>query len=270
MKNVFTKYMRTKNEEKVHSLYSASNMERIMGCPGHVKLVKKAPPQKENKYAVRGTNTHTLLEFLLKEGKHHLYTSDAKEFKEFIGYDDDMLIAAEIAVAHIKKTYKSGGWVVDNKPKLLIEQKLPLNDVVDEDCGGTADVVMYQHFNRLHVMDYKNGKGVVEPRHNKQMMTYALGALYKFGWDFKSITLTIIQPNAPHSAGAIRSWTTGIGRFEEFEKELIEAIALTKKKNAPLKEDSKYCWFCPAKDICPIQKDKKREKIMNKFVKVSD
>lgn len=270
MKNVFTKYMRTKSEDKAHSLYSASSMERTLGCPGSISLIKKAPKAKDNVHSVRGTNTHTLIEFIIKEGEHHLYTSDAKEFKEFIQYDDQMHISAKVAVLFLKEEYAR--WVdrVGHKPKVLIEQKLPLNDLLKEDCGGTADMIMYQYFGDLHVIDYKNGKSIVEPRQNKQGMTYALGALEKFGWDFKSVTITIIQPNARHEVGPIRSWVIGLDRMEAFKEELIRGIALTKKKDAPLNEDPKWCWFCPAKDICPVQMDKKRNKVLTKFQKVFD
>lgn len=264
MKNVFLPYMKIKAQDKVHSLYSASSMERTMGCPGSIREIKKAPPAQDNIHSIKGTRTHTLLEFLLKEGEHHLYTSDAEEFKKFIDYDENMLRAAKVAVSYIKREYKFWREKKGVKPIVEVEAKLPLNDVVNADCGGTSDVLMYQYFNTLHVMDYKNGKSIVEPYANKQMMTYGLGGLEKHGWDFKDITLTIIQPNAAHNEGAIRSWSTTIKRMERFKGELIDAIEATKKKDAPLVE-GKYCYFCPAKDICPVQKAKKAGKLMKRF-----
>lgn len=264
IKAMFKKYMRPRDQDKVHSLYSASSMKRTLICPGSIREIKKAPKQKDNIYSVRGTNTHTLLEFIMEEGEIMIEHPLANEFKRFIGFDREMLAAVLKAKKFIDENFYYLNHRNGISPALLVEQKLPLNDVVNEDCGGTADIILHSPFSVLHVMDYKNGKSLVEAEENKQMMTYALGALHKYGWNYDGVWMSVVQPNAPHKYGYARTWKTTIDRMDEFEHELKYGIELTKKPNAPLVESSE-CYFCPAKDICPERRKKKDSAILERF-----
>jgi hypothetical protein len=65
-----------------------------------------------------------------------------------------------------------------------------------------------------------------------------------------SITFTIVQPRAPHSAGPIRSWTVNAPEMLDFEDKLVDAIAATKAPDAPLVPGD-WCRWCPAAASCP-------------------
>jgi hypothetical protein len=264
----FTKYIRHKDEDKKHSEYAPSSMDRNLGCAGAVQMCEGLE-SKESIYSTRGTNTHTLMEFFLKEGDagiKMLRHIAAKEFKKHIDYSSEMHQAAMLAVKYVRA--KQADIIARKKaePLLLVEEKVKLQDVLNADCGGTSDIGLLQFFGTLHVMDYKNGTGIVEPNENKQLMTYALGILYKYGWDFKDVELTIIQPNGVHKKGPIRSWRTSIERMEAFELELKAGIKKSKMKNPPLVMNSKWCYFCPARESkCPLHKSKRIEGAISRF-----
>lgn len=262
----YKKYMKVREPGKGHSLYSASSMDRIDGCPGNINLIKAeiekgtyAP--KDNKWSTRGVHTHTLIEFIWNEGARWLDHPSSKDFKSFLSFDSAMMVNANDAIAQIRKAMGKL-----NQPTVYIEEKLPLQNTVKEDCGGTSDVVMFDE-DTLHIMDYKNGTGLVEIEENKQIMTYMLGALEKFGWHFKNVKMSVIQPNAPHKMGTTRHWTTTIKRMRRYKDELIMAIKKSKDPNAVLVPDSKWCFFCPVKLACPELQRKALVKLSDRFQK---
>jgi len=263
----FSKYIRTKDEDKTHALYSPSGMERTIHCPGSVRLIAKAPKEPDNKYSIMGTNAHTLLEFLLREGIDGimaLKTKDADPFKEHIAFTEPMYHSVLKAFHFVRNKRGELQDKVGIKPKMLVERKVHLEEIVNADCSGTADIIMFHHFGELHVMDYKNGTSIVNAENNAQMMTYALGFLEEFGWDFKKIVLHIIQPNAV-TEKFVRTWEASIEDMEAFKKRLIRAVKLSKQKDAPLNPDPKHCYFCAARNICPVKNEERRGKLMEKF-----
>lgn len=262
---IFKKYMKVKDPDKAHAKLSASGSERWLHCPGSVELSEKAPASQDSEWSIAGTHAHTLLEFLLTESESLLSRPEAKEFKKFIGYSPEQHTAVQVAIDFVKaeklRMFKETGvW-----PTLLVEQKVELEGV----GFGTSDIILFQPFGVLHVMDYKNGQSAVEPENNTQGLYYAHAAADLYGWDFSEVWITIIQPNAAHKRGPIRTWKTTIKNLEKAGKRFRMGARATKKPNAELVMDSKWCWFCPAKFICPKQLGKAQVKIMDRFQKPS-
>lgn len=263
LKPLFQRYMKQKDPAKAHAVLSASGAERWMNCPASIRL-SKGIIDKENEWSVRGTHTHTLMQFILEnEGALSLLNHpSAKAFKEFIGYSEEQLQSAGVAVSYVsaeqmRMVDQYGQW-----PTLLVEEKVKLEGV----GFGTADVILYQPFGVLHVIDYKNGVSVVEPEENYQGLYYAHAAADRFGWDFSEVWITIVQPNAVHKRGPIRTWKTTPKRLEKMGNQFLKGAARTQDENAPLAV-GKWCWFCPARPICPKQMKIKNVNIMNRFKK---
>lgn len=256
LKEVFAKYMKT--EKKKHAEFSFSGSERWDNCHGSNELIKKAPPQKDNVWGIRGTNTHTLIEFIFREGIEFLDGKAAIPFKKFLGFDGDMLTNAVDTVNHIKMLHKKMPG-----SKLLIEQKVSIKGV----GFGTSDVVLYVRGGILHIMDYKNGTSLVHPEENLQMMCYAIGVCEMLGWNWTKVLLTIIQPNAAHSEGPIRTWTTSIYHLKKVRERLILSVKKSREPNAKLVPNPKYCYWCPANLICPAMQQKALVKMNEKFKK---
>lgn len=257
---LFKRYMKVKDPLKAHAVLSASGSERWLGCPGSIKLSEGIPPV-DNEHSIAGTHTHTLLQFMLENMQFEVLLNQvaAKSFKDHIDYTRGKHESALFAANYVAREKKRMG----PKTELLVEQKLELEGV----GFGTADIILYQPFGLLHIMDYKNGVSPVEPEENHQGLYYAYAAAEKFGWDFREVWITIIQPNAIHKKGPIRTWKTTSERLELAGMKFRLGAKKTKDPKAPLVIDSKWCYFCPAKMVCPKQNKKKETKVMGRFIR---
>jgi Protein of unknown function (DUF2800) len=262
IKNIFRRYIKdAKPVNEEHAVLSASGSERWLNCPGSVKL-SVGIESTTSEWSIAGTQAHTLLQFILEnehEYKAYLANKEANEFKEHIGFSRQqqasVLLAADFVFRERNKMQK------ESKVIMNVEKKVELEGV----GFGTADVILYQPFGILHVLDYKNGKKIVEPENNTQMLYYACGAADLYGWDFERVKITIMQPNAPHARGQIRTWETTPKRLKEAAIQLRHGAIKTRMKNPPLVMNSNWCWFCPARTICPEQMRVKEKLIMERF-----
>lgn len=260
MKALFKCYMKVKSPKKAHAVLSASGSERWLGCPASVSL-SVGQPNEDNEYGIAGTNAHTLLQFILENEnwKKLLASPDARAFKKFIDYSQDQLDAVLQAVHFIQSEYKRMHQTTGLEPEMHVEQKVHLKGV----GFGTSDVMLYQPFGLLHVIDYKNGKYKVTPEDNTQGLYYGVAAADKFGWDFREIWITIIQPNG--GGESIKTWKTTPERLEKAKLMFLRGAARTKMKNPPVIPNHKYCWFCPARPVCPAQMKEKETKMVSRF-----
>jgi hypothetical protein len=260
-KAIFARYIKLAREEKEHSTLSASGSERWLGCPASVRL-SKGRPSVEHASAQVGTNAHTLLQFCLEQGNWYalLKSPAAAAFKKSIGYTTKQLSDVTVAVDYIFGEYASMAHKTGREPELHIEKSVSIEGV----GKGTSDVILYQPFGLLHVIDYKNGKYKVSPKDNTQGLYYGVGAADEFGWDFKEIWITIIQPNG--SGEPIKTWKTTPDRLERAKLMFQRGAAATKKKDAPAIPNHKHCWFCPARQQgCPAQQKERDAKILSRF-----
>jgi hypothetical protein len=90
---------------------------------------------------------------------------------------------------------------------------------------------------------------MVEAEENDQGLFYAAAAMRtpSLAWAFdgaKDIEIVIIQP--PY----VRRWATTFSRVKRFEDDLINAVQLSRKPDAPLAIGD-WCRWCTAKPICP-------------------
>jgi hypothetical protein len=81
-------------------------------------------------------------------------------------------------------------------------------------------------------------------------MFYAAAAMRTLGaqWAFEGATkveLVIVQP--PY----VKRWETTPRRIQLFEKELMQAVKVAQRPDAPLAQ-GEWCRWCAAKAICPI------------------
>lgn len=227
--------------DRGHSPWGASSAERWMNCPGSINLIKQAPPQKDSKYAAEGTASHDLAEKALLEGK---------PCSDFIGetitgweITEEMAEFTQVYVDYVLEAAKG-----PNKD-LLIEESFEL-DFIRKGMFGYNDAIVLEFMGTIEVIDLKYGKGkVVEADHNKQLKYYALGAAH--GSDFKKVKLTIVQPRVQDP---IKTFTMSLEDLEAFGEELGQAVDKTKDPQAEVK-CGEWCFFCPAKSICPAKKE---------------
>jgi len=151
--------------------------------------------------------------------------------------------------------------LVENPRKKLIEVNLDEGlKSLHPALGGTADAILVDG-DHLHVIDLKTGRVAVDANDNKQLLTYALGAMRQLKAP-SSITCTmhIFQPRVGHSR-----WTVSGQNLIEHGERLKAAAELALTGDAPTNPSVDACRYCKAKTICPSMREKAQEVARNDF-----
>lgn len=261
--------------DREHATWSASATERNWNCPGALALTMDLP-ESTSEAADWGTCCHQIAEQCLRHGKEAVeFIGTTQKGKKFeFEVDDEMAETAQVYVDFVRKL--SWGADLSDLP-IMIEQRFSLESLKPPfEAGGTADAVIHDPSTRsLDVVDLKGGRGVaVDATENKQLRTYALGAmLANPGLKVDTITVTIVQPRAPHKDGRIRSETFHVADLVEWTGELLEAMershyALQMRLNydgmpeaawsAQFLKPGPWCskTFCKAQGFCPALQQK--------------
>jgi hypothetical protein len=266
--------MSANHADRAHATWGASATHRNWNCPGALILSKQvAHLDKESEAAAWGTACHEVSEMCLKGGH------DAVEFVDRVIKTKEHEIEVDEELAETAQTYID--YVRGRGGKLQIEQRFSLDKIKPPfDAGGTADAVIYFPSEKLlEVIDLKGGRGVVvEVADNKQLRTYALGAILASpGLDVDRVMSTVVQPRAGHKDGRIRSETYHVTDLMDWTGELIAAMkradfaanrytcitgAVSREEWADqyLKPGG-WCTFCPAAGTpCPALEKQAVEK----------
>jgi len=229
--------------ERQHARLSASRTERFMSCPGSVRLEALMPYEPAGEAAAIGTAIHELSERILNG--HEI--------------DDPDVNADHLAMAQEYANFINT--LVPNPRKKLIEVNLDIGlKSLHPALGGTADAVLVDG-NHLHVCDLKTGRVPVEAENNKQLMTYALGAMRQFNAPLDIIcTMHIFQPRAGHS-----KWTVNGIDLINHGHDLRNAAALALTPDAPTNPSPDACKYCKAKPICPAMRQKVQDNARKDF-----
>lgn len=240
----------------IHSRLAASLGDQFIGCPGsiayveHLKAEGKIAEDESSPASELGTGVHAVIEYCGKLG-----INPQKIGKELINVTKQKIGQHEINSAEI--AYKYARLMQKQYGEVLFEERYPLDDIYDIDIGGTTDLVGLKKKKVLHTADYKNGRGLVEHMVHPQQRIYSLGAYYNedhwMHWNDKTIVRnTIIQPNAYHPEGRIRTDEYTIKELRKWEeKKLIPAIELIKTGTTTLTPGDKQCLWCDARRVCP-------------------
>lgn len=264
-------------QHKAHAEWSASATSRNWNCPGALALTRQvAHLDKESEAAAWGTACHEVSEQCLRSGQDAEEWIDrtVKTKEHSFEVDEEM---AECAQTYIDYVFARHANAAGGGPAaLMIEQRFSLASMLPPfEAGGTADAVIYFPAEKLlEVIDLKGGRGVVvEVVDNKQLRTYALGAmLANPGLKVERIMSTIVQPRAPHKDGCIRSETFHVVDLIEWMADLRAAMnrareasdaydAITGEISREAWSDKylaagDHCTFCPAAGFCPALEKK--------------
>ena len=230
------------HETRKHARLSASRTDRFMQCPGSYRLESLMPYEPAGEAAAIGTAIHELSEIILS-GKEVPAGTDPDHVAMAQGYADFV------------------NTLVENPRKKLIEVNLDEGlKSLHPALGGTADAVLVDG-NHLHIIDLKTGRVAVDATENKQLLTYALGAMRQLKAP-SSITCTmhIYQPRVGHS-----KWTVSGLRLELHGRRLQSAAELALTDDAPTNPSPDACRYCKAKTICPSMREKVQETARSDF-----
>ena len=224
------------------NIVGGSTAKRVINCPGSVALVAQMPPKPSSVYADTGTLLHNVIADVL-DGK-----ATAQDFLGAVHADvtldqdliDNKLMPALAALNEIDP---------DKIMEYETEVVVGFGDLLPG-VFGSADVVG-RIGDTAYIVDWKFGDGVaVDVEENPQLMFYAAAAMRTPAaqWAFEGATkveLVIVQP--PY----VKRWETTPRRIQLFEKELMQAVKVAQRPDAPLAQGD-WCRWCAAKAICPI------------------
>jgi len=221
------------HETRKHARLSASRTDRFMQCPGSYRLESLMPFEPAGEAAAIGTAIHELSEIILS-GKEVPAGTDPDHVAMAQGYADFV------------------NTLVENPRKKLIEVNLDEGlKSLHPALGGTADAILVDG-NHLHVIDLKTGRVAVDATDNKQLLTYALGAMRQLkAPNTIECTMHIYQPRVGHS-----KWTVSGNRLNLHGERLKEAAELALSGDAPTNPSPDACRYCKAKTICPSMREK--------------
>jgi hypothetical protein len=248
-----------------HAKLSPSSAHRWMNCAGSVRLIGDESSTAGIE-AMRGTAAHRVIELMLQNGER-----DANAYHNFNilvhgpGTEETLVLAPDgtfgvaegwhhfvcddTMVAGIQMMLDEVDRVIEESfdPTLYTERFLDMT-WLDSRLGGTADVTVVDP-GWVHLLDYKNGRIIVEVKGNEQMKNYAVGLLHEHP-DARGVTVHLVQPNAIHEDGHIREESYSADELKIFELQMKSAADATAKPNAPRRAGD-WCTFCPAKIRCP-------------------
>lgn len=262
------------HSERAHAQWSASATTRNWNCAGALALgAKVANLDVESEAAAWGTACHEVAEKCLRTGldADSRIGATIKTKSHEIDVDEEMAETAQVYIDYVREQHTGGlpRMVPDNQ--LWIEERFSLDKINPPfEAGGTCDAIVYNPDQKLlEVTDLKGGRGMkVEVTENKQLRTYALGAMLAHpDLAVEQVRSTIVQPRMHHADGRIRSETFDVLDLLEWTNELKGKMANAKEAEvalAAVKGDlmreawgDKYlvagdhCTFCPAAGICP-------------------
>jgi len=225
-----------------HARLSASRTDRFMSCPGSYRLDSLMPYEPAGEAAAIGTAIHELSEIILSNGQIPA------------GTDPDHIAMAQAYADFVNN-------LVENPRKKLIEVSLDEGlKSLHPALGGTADAVLVDG-DHLHVIDLKTGRVAVDAADNKQLLTYALGAMRQFkAPSHITCTMHIFQPRVGHS-----KWTVTGQDLVDHGNKLKAAAELALTSDAPTSPSPDACRYCKAKTICPSMREKVQEAARSDF-----
>lgn len=272
---------------RAHATWSASATSRNWNCSGALALASTVEKlDVESEAAAWGTACHQVSEKALRVGMNpdqYIGTTEKTKRHSF-EVDEEMADTSAEYVDYVRGRMAQYKAETGQDAILFIEERFSLAKLDPPfDAGGTCDAIMYfPLWQEIEVVDLKGGRGVVvEVTENKQLRTYALGALLAHPeLDVVKVKSTIVQPRAPHKDGRIRSETYHVSDLMEWTHELMERMRRAaeasrqfEKVVGGLSRDSwgdafleagSHCTFCPAEGICPAR-EKQALAVANAF-----
>ena len=230
-----------------HALLSASSSHRWIHCPPSIRLGERYE-NRGSEYAAEGTEAHLLCEYRLKQMLGIPMEDPVPGLQR---YSKEMEANAEGYAQYVAEIYEKAKESCKD-PVVLIEQQVSYEKWV-RDGFGTADALVVAD-GTLHVIDYKNGKGVlVECEDNSQMKCYGLGSLEMFDgiYDIQNVAMTIYQPNRDNIS---TNMLVKEDLMEWAETVLAPAAALAFEGKGEY-ACGEWCQFCPVKHICRARAD---------------
>ena len=215
-----------------HAAIGGSAIERIMLCPGSVKLSANRP-NTSSRAAARGTMLHGAMVEVIERGVsneqllHMRYTLE----------EPDARIAIPKALRAFRK-FTKGADRVELECKVAFKKNV----------WGTADIIGEKPRMNL-VGDFKFGARIVEAEDNPQMLFYVGAAVADGTLRLQRTHMAIIQPGKT----TLKTAYATMRQITAFTKDVHKAAELAFSAKPPLVPGDRQCNWCPSRDTCPAR-----------------
>ena len=208
--------------------FSASEMPRLVSCPGS-KSLQKQYPDTSRREATEGTVAAAVAEDCFKSGGSpvdYLGTS-----RQNVYIDQDMVHHLSLYVDHCRSL---GRGIAEDKQEMNtgFGELVGIPDYWFWDSAGCV----------LYVRDLKYGHGWVEVFENYQLLSYALLLMHSH---VNRINLGIVQPRANHPDGPIRVWEFSADDIRPYRNWINDAIERAAMPEPPV-QTGNHCRYCRA------------------------
>lgn len=266
------------HKSRGHALCSASGAERWLNCPGSVCMSQGLPEVPPGPAALEGTRCHELAERILKEwlrNGRNLYLGFVDSLRpeyadtEIPTGDGRMWSMVDYAMTYVNVCIERA-WGFDRKDvPVRIEQRLVLDEGMK--MFGTADLLITgpkQGEDVGEILDLKYGKKKVKAD-SPQFAYYACALRKTSTKKLKRIKVTAVQPRLDEFYSELEYDHTALDAWEQrlilgAEKALMQAAIKKPELNV-----GSWCWFCPARSVCPeyerVRAQKAQEKAAGLF-----
>ena len=234
---------------QAHSEIGPSSIGAVIRCPGRVKL-SRGLADITSFAAAQGTVAHSLCEKLLIKKRLPKIGTIIKQDGHDIEVDKEMLDAAKLYKGHIDDIREATKALLSSTEK--VEARGSLGFLGIPEIFGTADYSLSVPFHTLYIRDFKYGSGiVVDAKHNKQLMCYALIAGQDLFETYQYINLGIVQPRG-RDGKIFKVWETTPKEILDWVREgLYPAVKVAMGDDAPLNPGERQCMWCKASSMCP-------------------
>ena len=232
-----------------HAPLSPSARHRWGLCPGSRREESKFPEGVSGPAAIDGTHSHTLLEHRLK-GLHVKVGESLTDHEGTFVVDQERIDRVKVALDYINTRVDELTKLYGYVPLVMSERKVNPHPILQrDDMSGTVDVTIFGQ-GIIEIIDYKDGRVLVEAMDNLQLDQYAYGVLAdpSIGKDENDVVrMTIIQPRLKEP---VSFFETTVGELIDNKGIIIAQAAATDDPNAPLVPGESQCKYCRAKGSC--------------------
>jgi hypothetical protein len=236
---------------KKHSDFSPSSMERLVNCPGSWRACKTVDDQTQSKYASDGTLAHEVLEYVLKlkfgQDLPNIDLTADKYNDEVIEYAEQTCAAIEAELQHIETEVgrKHGGV---ESTSIHIEETVYASNLEFGTPDFRSDITFKDGFKLRLIVDYKYGYNEVPVDGNKQLFAYSLfadlQAVKQGGKRADYHWFVINQPN-------LNKWA--VAEYTSSDMSLFLALYEKTKEacyDGTLFKAGEHCTYCTYKPKC--------------------
>lgn len=236
-------------KKKAHALLSASASHRWLNCTASPRFEEQFPEGEVSVYAQSGTLAHKFCEEVANYNFHTIdkrtFTRRTNKLKEDPLYEEEMEQTSRFYGNYLFEK----SMTFEAKPFVVCEDQVDLTEWIPEGFG-TCDNIMIGS-GKLHITDYKHGKGVpVSAKDNPQMRLYALGALKKympiFGNTIEKVSMAIVQPRITEEVEEEELTVTELLDWGERIKPIAQKAYDGKGEFL----SGPWCRFCKGKSVC--------------------